>query len=90
MEYRRLGKSGLQVSALSLGSWVTFGDQISDDVAEQLMPAGVLVTVPEPAPAKATVNASPPVLNMAFTVSAAVKVTVQALAPVQLPPQPLK
>ena len=37
MEYRRLGRSGLQVSALSLGSWVTFGDQISDDVAEALM-----------------------------------------------------
>ena len=37
MEYRRLGKSGLQISALSLGSWVTFGNQIGDDVAEQLM-----------------------------------------------------
>lgn len=37
MEYRRLGNSGLQVSALSLGSWVTFGSQISDDVAERLM-----------------------------------------------------
>lgn len=37
MEYRRLGKSGLQVSALSLGSWVTFGHQISDDIAEKLM-----------------------------------------------------
>ena len=37
MEYRRLGKSGLQVSELSLGSWVTFGNQIIDDVAEQLM-----------------------------------------------------
>ncbi len=37
MEYRRLGKSGLQVSALSLGSWVTFGYQIGDDVAEELM-----------------------------------------------------
>jgi voltage-dependent potassium channel beta subunit len=37
MEYRRLGKAGLQVSALSLGSWVTFGDQISDDVAADLM-----------------------------------------------------
>ncbi|MBL7777402.1 MAG: aldo/keto reductase [Chitinophagales bacterium] len=37
MEYRRLGKSGLQVSAVSLGSWVTFGHQISDDVAEELM-----------------------------------------------------
>lgn len=37
MEYRRLGKSGLQISALSLGSWVTFGYQIEDSVAEQLM-----------------------------------------------------
>lgn len=37
MEYRRLGKSGLLVSELSLGSWVTFGNQIGDDVAEQLM-----------------------------------------------------
>jgi voltage-dependent potassium channel beta subunit len=37
MEYRRLGKSGLQVSAFSLGSWMTFGFQISDDMAEKLM-----------------------------------------------------
>ncbi len=37
MEYRRLGRSGLQVSALSLGSWLTFGKQITDDVAEDLM-----------------------------------------------------
>lgn len=37
MEYRRLGKTGLQVSELSLGSWVTFGNQISDNVAEKLM-----------------------------------------------------
>lgn len=37
MEYRRLGKSGLQVSALSLGSWLTFGKQISDETAEKLM-----------------------------------------------------
>jgi voltage-dependent potassium channel beta subunit len=37
MEYRRLGKSGLQVSTLSLGSWLTFGKQIGDDVAENLM-----------------------------------------------------
>jgi voltage-dependent potassium channel beta subunit len=39
MQYRRLGRSGLQVSALSLGSWLTFGKQISDDVAESLMVA---------------------------------------------------
>ncbi len=37
MKYRKLGKSGLKVSALSLGSWLTFGNQISDDVAEALM-----------------------------------------------------
>jgi voltage-dependent potassium channel beta subunit len=36
MQYRRLGKSGLQVSALSLGTWLTFGKQISDEVAGQL------------------------------------------------------
>ncbi len=37
MEYRRLGKSGLQVSAFSLGSWLTFGKQIPDQVADELM-----------------------------------------------------
>jgi len=37
MEYRRLGKAGVQVSALSLGSWITFGQQIGDDVAAELM-----------------------------------------------------
>ena len=37
MEYRRLGNSGLQVSLLSLGSWVTFGNQIDDKTAEHLM-----------------------------------------------------
>ena len=37
MEYKRLGKSGLQVSTLSLGSWLTFGKQIEDNIAENLM-----------------------------------------------------
>ncbi|MDL5047928.1 aldo/keto reductase [Oscillatoria amoena NRMC-F 0135] len=37
MEYRRLGKSGLPVSALSLGSWITFGKQIDNSVADELM-----------------------------------------------------
>ncbi len=37
MEYRRLGKSGLQLSELSLGSWLTFGKQIGNNVAENLM-----------------------------------------------------
>ncbi|MCB0782014.1 MAG: aldo/keto reductase, partial [Flavobacteriales bacterium] len=37
MRYRRLGNSGLQVSELSLGSWLTFGKQIGDPIAEKLM-----------------------------------------------------
>src|SRR6201989_3361576 len=37
MRYRRLGKSGLQLSELSCGAWVTFGQQISDETAEELM-----------------------------------------------------
>lgn len=37
MRYRRLGTSGLQVSELSLGSWLTFGKLITDDTAEALM-----------------------------------------------------
>lgn len=39
MEYRYLGSSGLKVSALSLGSWVTFGEQIDTDVAYNCMTA---------------------------------------------------
>ena len=39
MEYRRLGKSGLKLSALSLGSWVTFGRQLNTDLAESCMAA---------------------------------------------------
>ena len=39
MEYRRLGKSGLKVSALSLGAWVTFGQQIGVDEALEIMAA---------------------------------------------------
>uniref|UniRef100_A0A8C1M4J4 Voltage-gated potassium channel subunit beta-1 n=1 Tax=Cyprinus carpio TaxID=7962 RepID=A0A8C1M4J4_CYPCA len=37
MRYRNLGKSGLRVSCLGLGTWVTFGGQITDETAEQLM-----------------------------------------------------
>jgi len=37
MEYKNLGKSGLQVSSLSFGSWLTFGKQITDQMAEKLM-----------------------------------------------------
>ena len=37
MKYRRLGKSGLQVSELSFGAWVTFAQQIGNETAEELM-----------------------------------------------------
>lgn len=37
MEYRRLGSSGLLISALSFGAWVTFGDQIGEDIAYEMM-----------------------------------------------------
>ncbi len=37
MEYRKLGKSGLHISALSLGSWVTFGKQVDLVSAKELM-----------------------------------------------------
>jgi voltage-dependent potassium channel beta subunit len=37
MEYRRMGKTGLQLSILSYGSWVTFHKQIDDSIADQLM-----------------------------------------------------
>lgn len=37
MEYRRLGKSGLQLSIVSFGSWVSFKKQIDDTMADKLM-----------------------------------------------------
>ena len=37
MEYRQMGKTGLQLSTLSFGSWVTFHKQIDDQVADELM-----------------------------------------------------
>lgn len=37
MEYRNLGRSGLRLSALSLGSWVTFNKQVELDSAKQLI-----------------------------------------------------
>lgn len=39
MEYRNLGKSGLKISALSLGSWVTFHEQIGESTAYDCMKA---------------------------------------------------
>jgi voltage-dependent potassium channel beta subunit len=39
MHYRRLGKSGLKISEISLGSWVTFGNQIEEKIAAALVHA---------------------------------------------------
>ena len=39
MQYRRLGHAGLQVSQLSLGSWVTYHDQVNTQGAVEMMAA---------------------------------------------------
>ncbi len=39
MEYRRLGRSGLKVSVLSFGSWVSFGPQLAGDNARECLAA---------------------------------------------------
>jgi voltage-dependent potassium channel beta subunit len=39
MHYRRLGHSGLKVSEISLGSWLTFGAQIAEETAIDLVKA---------------------------------------------------
>ena len=39
MNYRRLGRSGLKVSELSFGSWVTYGNQLDADDARECMAA---------------------------------------------------
>jgi voltage-dependent potassium channel beta subunit len=39
MNYRRLGRSGLKVSELSFGSWVTYGNQMNESVARECMAA---------------------------------------------------
>ncbi|SHM08010.1 aldo/keto reductase [Rhizobacter sp. OV335] len=40
MKYRRLGRSGLQVSELSLGSWVTYHNQVDTGSAKEMLAAG--------------------------------------------------
>ncbi len=37
MEYRKLGKSGLKISELSFGTWITFGKQIENNTADALI-----------------------------------------------------
>src|SRR6476661_7730283 len=37
MKYRRLGRSGLQLSELSLGSWVTYHNQVDEAAAKEML-----------------------------------------------------
>jgi len=37
MHYRRLGKTGIKVSEISLGAWVTFGEQVTDKTAVEMV-----------------------------------------------------
>lgn len=39
MHYRRLGRSGLKVSEISLGAWITFGSQLGEEAASELIHA---------------------------------------------------
>ncbi len=39
MHYRRLGKSGIKVSELSLGAWITYGGQVDDQAAIEIIHA---------------------------------------------------
>ncbi len=39
MPYRRLGRSGLKVSLLSFGSWISFGNQLDDDLSARCLEA---------------------------------------------------
>jgi len=39
MQYRRLGRSGLKVSAISLGGWITYGGNVEDDIGISCMKA---------------------------------------------------
>ncbi len=41
MQYRRLGRSGLQVSELSLGSWVTYSTQVDTAAAREMLAAAM-------------------------------------------------
>jgi voltage-dependent potassium channel beta subunit len=37
VNYRAMGKTGLKLSEISLGAWITFGDQIDEQAASQLL-----------------------------------------------------
>src|SRR3989442_27767 len=66
-------------------------EKLAEQVAPQVIPTGELVTVPLPVPALLTVSAKVGSVNVAVTVVAALRVTVQVPVPEHPPPlQPLK
>jgi hypothetical protein len=83
----------LLVAGVSVSVTGVFGEKFAVQVpvegVAQLIPAGLLVTVPEPPPAVATVKGMPPVKS-APTFVAAVSVRLHVLLPEQLPVQPPK
>lgn len=41
MKYRRVGKSGLKISEISLGSWLTYGGSVENEIAKKCMDAAI-------------------------------------------------
>ena len=41
MQYRRVGKSGLEVRAISIGGWLTFGGSIEEDTTSNILGAAI-------------------------------------------------
>ena len=41
MKYRRVGKSGLKVSEISLGSWLTYGGTVENEIAKKCMATAI-------------------------------------------------
>lgn len=37
MKYRKLGKTGLKVSEISFGSWMTYGHSVGEDIGAKLI-----------------------------------------------------
>jgi hypothetical protein len=77
------------VAGVSVNVICVFCGNDAEQVVGQLIPAGLLVTVPAPVPVAAMVNPKPG-LNVALTVAASVRVTLHVLVPEQLPPHPAK
>ena len=65
-------------------------EKLAPHVPPQSIPAGLLVTVPDPVPAFVTLRAKGCRVKVAVTLRAAVMATMQLPVPVQSPPQPMK